>query len=751
MHQGYGNYGGRPHAGQSTVTKYIDVTLPPTNLKNVPPHLKRSVPPTASTVLRSELLNLNGSFSKLMAKQLKSDATLWMKNHLQYGTDKNGDTIKGWVSLTVPMMDIPKWVEFAFYGCGKTFSNNPLEINLLSEVVKFVTTHYRLEPAVKTTDGVKPAIAVVWKRHVKDFRNGKTNGPKVWYDLRLNPAHRQTKESYNTPIRRGVQMASQVMSRDIKKWKALKLVRSTETIAGQILRWKPENDEHEATMPTGPVPNLVVSVVQPAAFAPPTAPTAPTGVAFGMGAPGLVGLAAAPLLPAYAPPPFAPTVPAPPIQAPAMNDATKIYFQNMLMHQQRLHEQKMQLMQQQHQQEQQQIAPEVQDMNADHLVTIAHQIVIKLKRKITKARLLLSLGTNYTEEDSFTAEKVSALSDTDDQPSRDVLAAVNARCRSAIEIKKTQASFDVLVEKIPSALYDLYSEVFSSEGEISITNNAQWNKWQLVGDDSTATAALEKIKAVTKDIKTEIASTCDAHKTFMQRHDVPSKLQRDHKIDMNKNWRPDDLLLKIFEIEDIITKEKKQLHVELVELNAPLPVDQRADVPSSTLSTFKSIETLKKQVKKLRSVYLSQIKNRLKKNASFKNSKKTLPKGSTALEEAIELENTYLSASNDTLMVAPQQEDPPVPPPTNNSNAMELDEVPMEVNVEEGEAGEEGGADEEQDMYDEEEHSDEEWNELIESGVKIINSILPDKLKWTLEDAVSSLQVLLNDVPSFLY
>ena len=82
---------------------------------------------------------------------------------------------------------------------------------------------------------------------------------------------------------------------------------------------------------------------------------------------------------------------------------------------------------------------------------------------------------------------------------------------------------------------------------------------------------------------------------------------------------------------------------------------------------------------------------------------------------------------------------------------MELDEVPMEVNVEEGEAGEEGGADEEQDMYDEEEHSDEEWNELIESGVKIINSILPDKLKWTLEDAVSSLQVLLNDVPSFLY
>ena len=230
-------------------------------------------------------------------------------------------------------------------------------------------------------------------------------------------------------------MASQVMSRDIKKWKALKLVRSTEIIASQILRWKPENDEHEATMPTGPVPNLVVSVVQPAAFAPPTAPTAPTGVAFGMGAPGLVGLAAAPLLPAYAPPPFAPTVPAPPIQAPAMNDATKIYFQNMLMHQQRLHEQKMQLMQQQHQQEQQQIAPEVQDMNAGHLVTIARQIVIKLKRKITKARLLLSLGTNYTEEDSFTAEKVSALSDTDDQPSRDVLAAVNARCRSAIEIK----------------------------------------------------------------------------------------------------------------------------------------------------------------------------------------------------------------------------------------------------------------------------------------------------------------------------
>jgi len=434
-----------------------------------------------------------------------------------------------------------------------------------------------------------------------------------------------------------------------------------------------------------------------------------------------------------------------------MNDAMKIYLQNILMHQQRLYEQKMQLMLQQHQQEQQQIAPEVQAMNAGHLVTIARQIVIQLKRKITEARLLLSLGTNYTEEDSFTAEKVSALSDTDDQPSRDVLAAVNARCRSALEIKKTQASFDVLVEKIPSALYDLYSEVFSSEGEIPITNNAQWNKWQLVGDDSTATAALEKIKAVTKDIKTEIASTCDAHKTFMQRHDVPSKLQRDHKIDMNKNWRPDDLLLKTVEIEDIITKEKKQLHVELVELNAPLPVDQRVNVLSSTLSTFKSIEALKKQVKKLRSVYLSQIKNRLKKNTSFKNSKKTLPK---ALEEAIELENTYLSASNDTLVVAPLQEDPPGPLPTNNSNAMELDqndEVPTEMNVEEGVAGEEGVAVADQDMYDEEEHSNEEWNELIESGVNIINSILPDKLKWTLEDAVSSLQALLNDGPSFLY
>ena len=149
--QEYGHYGGTPNViGQTTVSKYIPVTLLPTTLKNIKPQLIRTDPSTASTVLRSELTDLNGSLSKLLFKQFKSDATLYMQNNLQYGKNKSGETVKGWVPITVPMLDIPTWVETAYFGCFKSFSANPPDIHSVAEVVTFVTTHYRLQTAPKT-------------------------------------------------------------------------------------------------------------------------------------------------------------------------------------------------------------------------------------------------------------------------------------------------------------------------------------------------------------------------------------------------------------------------------------------------------------------------------------------------------------------------------------------------------------------------------------------------------------------------